>query len=196
MSGYDDEADDPGVPDYEPDERPRRSPIAYAKERVRTPAVVMLVFAILSLVGVPMGAINFITLPKAIQQQRDQVDRDPNMPPAQKQQVKGFLDMYEEIIMITLPFTLLLQFTVGVLSVIGSLKMLNVRSYRWAMTAAILNIVSIGHGCCFLTLFVGIWALMVLMNDRVKAGYAAARRKQQGNEQDQNPDDEHDRYQS
>lgn len=194
MPEYDDEPGD--MQDDEPFERPRRSPIAYAKERVRAPAVTMLAFAIVSLAMAPLSLLNLFMIPDMAQKQREMIDRNPRMPNDQKQAMKNFWDTYEKTVMISVPISLVLHVIGGALSVYGSLKMMRMQSYRWAIATSIVNIASVGHGCCFLTLFVGIWALMVLMNDRVKAGYAAARRKQQDNEQDQNPDDEHDRYQS
>jgi hypothetical protein len=183
MSAYDDPEEDG------PEERFRRPTVDYARNRVRAPAVVMLSFAILSLVGVPLGVINFFTLPAVFKAQRDQIDQDPNMPAAQKRQVTQLLDVYERVILAVLPFTLTLQFVVGIASVVGSLKMLKLSSRGWALAAAILNVVSFGHGCCFLTLPVGIWAMVVLMDERVKAGFASARRAAG------HGDREHDRYQ-
>lgn len=184
MSGYDNYAnpDNNGAPGDES----QQSRIEYAKNRVRVPAVIMLVFSSISLIGVPLGTINFVTLPQAIQAQRDQVDKDPNMPAGQKQQVKQFLDMYENLLMMILPFSLGLQLIVGIISVIGEVKMLKVSSRVWAMTAAILNAIAIGHGCCFLTLPLGIWAIIVLLDARVKDGFEAM--QEQKRAQEQNPD--------
>jgi len=156
-----------------------RDDIAYAKQRVKAPAVTMLVFACISLVMTPLSLINYFRLPDIIAQQREQIDNNPGMQANQKQQMKDFWDMYEKVLLAVLPFTIGLQVIFGTLSVIGSLKMLRLSSRGWAMATSIINIVSIGHGCCFLTLPIGIWALIVVMNNRVTRGFREAARARQ-----------------
>jgi predicted PurR-regulated permease PerM len=193
-SGYDDRYDPER--DAGGDDGHGRVSLADVRNRVKTPATVMLVFAILSTILAPIGAINFFTLPKQMEQQRKQIDQDPNMPANQKKQVKDLLNLYEDIILKVLPFSIGLNLIVGVISIIGSLKMLNLKSWGWGMTTAILSIISIGHGCCCLTFPIGIWALIVLMNSDVKAGFAAAARQRE-TEADRGYDDrdrDRDRY--
>ena len=60
MSGFD--ADRPRLSEDDPDERARRSPIEYAKKRVRVPAVLMFVFAILSLAMVSLNVLSYVML--------------------------------------------------------------------------------------------------------------------------------------
>src|SRR5262245_15948168 len=136
MSGYDDERDRPNRPDDDRRERPRRSPIPYAKQKVSTPAVVMLAFSILSLVMVPINLISYFRLPEMMKQQRDQVDRNPGLRPEQKQEMKKLLDKYEEILMVSTPISMVLQLVIGGLTVLGSLRMRSLQSYGWGMTAA------------------------------------------------------------
>jgi hypothetical protein len=185
-SGYDDRVDrdaddfddrDRGRRDDrdDRDERLTRRELADVKARVKTPAVVLLVFAILNLVFVPLGAINFFTLPAMIKQQKEQIDRDPNMQAAQKKQMKEFFDTYEKILMAVLPVSLVLQGVLGVLQLIGSRKMMKLQSRGWAKAAAIISIVPVGQWCCFVTIPVGIWALVVLGKPEVVAGFEQSR---------------------
>lgn len=54
---------------------------------------------------------------------------------------------------------------------VGSLMMLNLKSYVFAMVTAILTIVSVGSCCCFLNIGAGVWALVVLCKPEVKAAF-------------------------
>ena len=53
----------------------------------------------------------------------------------------------------------------------GALKMKSLQSYGLAMAAAIIAMVPCISPCCCIGLPVGIWALLVLMNAEVKAGF-------------------------
>lgn len=192
-SGFDDDRYDPERDDAR-EFGEERVNLAEVRSRVKGPATTMLVFAILSLVLAPISAINFFTLPAQMEEQRKQIDNNPGMPADQKKQMKEFFTMYERIILQVLPFSIGLQVIVGIISIIGSLKMLNMKSWGWGMGTAVLNIISIGHGCCCLTLPIGIWAVVVLLKPEVKAGFAEAARRGQGRDYRSDADDERDRY--
>lgn len=55
---------------------------------------------------------------------------------------------------------------------VGGLRMRQARSYGLSMAAAICGIIPL-NSCCCLGLPFGIWALVVLLNPDVKAGFAA-----------------------
>ena len=58
----------------------------------------------------------------------------------------------------------------GVISVIGSIKLMNLSGPTWPRIAAILNLIPLCASCaCVLGLPVGIWVLLVLGNPDVKA---------------------------
>ena len=57
------------------------------------------------------------------------------------------------------------------LIIFGALKMKNLESYGLAMAAAILICVPFLSPCCLFGLPVGIWALVVLFDDEVKASF-------------------------
>ncbi|MCI0703686.1 MAG: hypothetical protein L0241_21625 [Planctomycetia bacterium] len=176
------------------DERDDERIIAEAKEKVRIPAIGMIVLAIITLLTVPVNTLVLFMLPQILQQQRDQVDQNPNMPADQKKQMKDILTVYEEILPKTLPFGIVLNLIVGIVCLIGSVKMLRLSSRGWGLTASILNIASIGQGCCCLSLPVGIWAIMVLSNPKVQAGFAAVARQRASGGQDVGRDRDQDRY--
>jgi predicted Zn finger-like uncharacterized protein len=59
---------------------------------------------------------------------------------------------------------------IGVLLILGGLRMRNLQSYGLAMTACVLAVVP-GHCCCILSLPFGIWGLMVLNRKEVKRAF-------------------------
>jgi predicted PurR-regulated permease PerM len=169
--------------------------IAAVRSRVQTPAIVMLVFAILSLVLMPLAVKSYFTLPAQVEAEQKKIDDNPDMPAAQKKEVKDILKTLEKISLDISPYMIILDTIVGIISIIGSLKMKNLTSRGWAMTAAVLNIISIDHGCCCFALPVGVWALVVLLNPDVSAGFAAvARDRSQAREQDRDRDSDSARY--
>ena len=60
---------------------------------------------------------------------------------------------------------------VGVIVFLGASKMRKLESYGFAMTASIIAMVPCVSPCCILGLPFGIWALVVLMNEEVKAAF-------------------------
>lgn len=192
MSGYGDDYRDDGL-DSRRDTDDRRFQVENARNRVRPPAIVMLVFAIISLLMVPLGVLQYGNLPQQFEKEREKIDKDQKLNAGQKQDAKDFMTKAEEIAMVAVPIFYVLHAIIGVFTVIGSLMMMNLRSYGLSVTVAVLNIISLGHNCCCLTLPVGVWALLVLMDVRVKAGFNAAR--MQTLDGQHRPGDEHDRYQ-
>jgi hypothetical protein len=64
----------------------------------------------------------------------------------------------------------------GSLIVVGAVKMLHLRSHRWAMAAAVLALLPYGPAW-LLGLPAGIWALVVLTTPGVKAAFDRRRRE-------------------
>jgi len=60
---------------------------------------------------------------------------------------------------------------IGVVVLLGAIKMKNLQAYGFAMTSAILALVPCVSPCCLLGLPVGIWALVVLSKPEVKAAF-------------------------
>lgn len=59
----------------------------------------------------------------------------------------------------------------GALILIGAMKMKNLENYSFAMAAAIIAMIPCISPCCLLGLPFGIWALVVLNDDSVKAAF-------------------------
>jgi len=60
---------------------------------------------------------------------------------------------------------------VGVVVLLGAVRMMALRSYGLALAGAILAMIPCISPCCVLGLPFGIWALVVLMNTEVKAAF-------------------------
>ncbi len=75
----------------------------------------------------------------------------------------------DNIAMVTTGLPILISLTLGVVTLLGSFKMLNLESYPLAMTAAIVAMVPCY--CCVLGLPMGIWAVNVLGEQDVKLAF-------------------------
>jgi predicted PurR-regulated permease PerM len=142
---------------------------------VSLPGIFLIITGILSLLGVVAGLVQVLVIGLGTQfdMQRKQIDADPNMPADQKAQMKKFLDSYEQILGVALPPMYLVAAAVGVLTIVGGVKMRNLRGRGLAMTGSVLSMIPCLSGCCIVGLPVGIWALVVLNNPDVRAGFAA-----------------------
>ncbi|HVS34671.1 MAG TPA: hypothetical protein VMS17_03755 [Gemmataceae bacterium] len=60
---------------------------------------------------------------------------------------------------------------VGVLGVLGGMRMLRLRSYGLALTSSILTVIPLATPCCLIGQIAGIWALIVLLNRTVRSGF-------------------------
>jgi len=60
---------------------------------------------------------------------------------------------------------------VGAVVFFGAMKMKNLESYGFAMTATILAMIPCISPCCVLGLPIGIWALVALLDQNVKASF-------------------------
>jgi predicted PurR-regulated permease PerM len=163
------------------DDRDRRgdgSPegvIRRARQKVGGPAIGLIITGVLSLVGVGIGLVQVLVVGLGAQfdEQRKKIDQDPNMPAQQKAQMKDFLDNYEKILTTVLPVAYVVASVVGIITIVGGVKMRNLRGRGLAITGSVLSMIPCFSGCCLVGLPVGIWVLVVLSNPDVKAGFAA-----------------------
>ena len=56
-------------------------------------------------------------------------------------------------------------------TIYGSIKMRNMANYGMAMTAAVLSIIPCTTSCCIISIPVGIWSLVVLIDPQVKQAF-------------------------
>ena len=65
----------------------------------------------------------------------------------------------------------IVNLALGVVVIVGAVKMKNLESYGFAMASAIIAMVPCISPCCLLGLPFGIWALVVLSDAGVKAAF-------------------------
>lgn len=80
----------------------------------------------------------------------------------------------ESLILFGVPIVLafIASFVIGVVMIIGALRMMRLESYRWAMTASILALLPCSP-VSLLGLAAGIWSLVVLNRREVSAAFDA-----------------------
>jgi hypothetical protein len=59
----------------------------------------------------------------------------------------------------------------SILALIGAIRMISLKNYGLAMTSAVLTVIPCVTPCCLLGQGAGIWALIVLMNNDVRAAF-------------------------
>ncbi len=65
----------------------------------------------------------------------------------------------------------IIQLVIGGVIIAGAIKMKNLQSYGFALTATILAMIPCLSNCCIVGLPIGIWALVVLLDNNVKQGF-------------------------
>ena len=129
-------------------------PEPLALQRVAGPATALIVTAILGLIGNLLSLAIFIVV----------FSIKPGMPPG------GNINLDE----LAGPFNIaiaIIGLPVGVLMLIGAMKMKKLESYGLAMAGAIVGMLPYLSPCCILGLPFGIWALVVLADGSVKAAF-------------------------
>ena len=146
----------------------------HASSAVKGPAIGLLVAGILSLLGalyvVFQGVVTVFVVPQMVEQ-AEQTDPNLQQQMEQLQQTgmdpETFFQVYGGAILI---WAILLLIS-SLLMIVGAISMMRLKSRGLAMTASILAIVPCTSGCCLFSLPLGIWVLMVLSKDQVKAGF-------------------------
>lgn len=155
------------------DDRPRRGGTTDARKKVSTPGMLLIVFGGLALlIEIGLLALAF-TNPNVMIDwyQKTLIDsqKDPNV----KQQIQQDFDQQKEGMRLDNPFNIgsyVAGIVLNLLAVVGGVKMRSLSGYGLSMTGAIAAIIPIS-GCCCLTMPIGIWALVVLLNADVKRAF-------------------------
>jgi hypothetical protein len=58
--------------------------------------------------------------------------------------------------------------------IVGAVRMKTLKSYGWAMTASMLALITVCYPCGILSLAMGIWSFVVLLDPSVKAAFRQA----------------------
>lgn len=174
-SDYDDDRDEIEGRDQPVEDRQER--ISRARTKVAMPGMFLLLAGLLGLMMEIASIGVIVSKPTILYDFMVQIiEKGPPGPEKQKQlqdmkaQEAGMrLDSPMNIGSVVVG-TILCLFTT-----IGAIKMRSGSGYGMAMTGAITAIIPIG-GCCFVSMPIGIWALIVLLNVDVKKGFIAAAR--------------------
>jgi hypothetical protein len=131
-----------------------------ALDRVKLPAIFLIVAAGLSALGALVGMIS----PGMNEERLAQVMDDPTVPDWVKQAAEATSGSAA-----FLPY--LATLVISAIVLFGALKMMRLQSFGWAMAAAILAVIPCLSPCCCLGIPFGIWALVVLSKPEVKAAF-------------------------
>jgi hypothetical protein len=163
--------DDEFVAGGEPRRRPRRrryrydepdddEVIEWAEDDVRTPALFVKIFG---WIGIAIGVLGVFVFVLLLLLGGNNNRRKPAAP---------FND--EELVLRVTQSAM--TATLGVLTVIGGVKMGRLESRGWAITSAILAMIPCINWCCLLGIPLGIWVLVVLNRPDVTDGFALVAR--------------------
>jgi GYF domain 2 len=137
-----------------------------ALQRIKSPAVALMVTAILNLLFGAWSLLEAIFFPPNLQQYNAEMQQLNNP------QLEQFMHMLLQ--MTHGPFAIaanLLGLALSVLILMGAIKMKSLRSYEFSMTAAIVAMLPCVTPCCIIGLPIGIWALVVLRSPAVKSHF-------------------------
>jgi len=137
-----------------------------ALQAVKAPAVALIVTGGLNAVLAIWQFVRFLTL-------RSSWEQYPGLHEIQDPQVQKMLQTilhwaYGPLGMVNNAFGLI----VSALVLVGAIKMLELRGYKFAVTASILAMIPCFTPCCCIGLPFGIWALIVLNRPEVKSQFS------------------------
>jgi hypothetical protein len=178
------------------DDLPARGPLpltparlARARSRVKAPAVLLIVHAILGLLFTAYG-VTQLGKDQAAEFRRERAKAEANMNAEQREQLKDFYDGMEKVMEgygQALPVLVGLSVVVSLLTLLGAVSMLRLSSGGLSKLAALLGILSVvgcGSGCCLLGLAGGIWSFVAMADPDVKAAFAAGGQAALGRDDD------------
>lgn len=145
--------------------------VAIAKQKIKTPAVLMLVAGVLGGLFALMNVPGMLTVDATFQKAEDQWDQDPNIKDEQRKEMKRVLADVKGPVKIGMPVWIGLSVIGSIVSIAGAVRIMNLKSRGLGVLGAIATMLPLG--CCCLSLPVGIWVLLVLGKPEVKAGFAA-----------------------
>ncbi|MGD9648713.1 MAG: hypothetical protein AB7U73_23585 [Pirellulales bacterium] len=128
----------------------------FTKGKVMAPAIGLLVVGSVGLCAAIFSCVwSMVATPPPV---------DPNMPPMVQQFMQGGFG----------PMALAIQAIFLVLNgliIAGGIQMLRLKAYTLAMTATILAMINVGNCCCLVGVPIGIWGLVILLQNDVKAAF-------------------------
>ena len=165
-------------PEYGPDAQPA-SDQTQVRQRVQAPGIALIVVGILNLLMALVqvaGTILIVAAPQQIQKMMEDMQKDNAGAP---NPFKGLLggqgqqQINSPAAVIQNTVLSLLMVLIAALNLLGGIRMLSLRSYALSVAGAIsaaIPCISCG-GCCLFGEAIGIWALIVLLNNDVRSAF-------------------------
>lgn len=125
-----------------------------ARQKVRGPAIFILVLSILNIITALLSCVWLAF--------EGEIMKSLNVP-EQNSELQNRLKMF-----FSLPATIL-GGLLAVACLIGALRMMKLQQHGFAIATAIMMLIPCGNCCCFLNIGAGIWALVVLQKPEVKS---------------------------
>lgn len=156
---------DPGVPP------PGRDPEAI-KARVRGPAIFLIVVGALNVLAGAYFLVNAFAIksdPAGLE-----AEAEKQWSPDQKDAIQKMGWTTHGLVEISGNIFLWgggLSVIVGVVGILGGIRMLSLRSYGIGVTGAIRTAIPLVSPCCLIGQIAGIWALIVLLNGEVRSAF-------------------------
>jgi uncharacterized protein YneF (UPF0154 family) len=137
---------------------------AAALNKVKTPAILLMISGIISLltnvVGGSMTAVLYLGMKDEIMKE---LEKNPNQDvPVESLDVIFNLYGYGGIV------CAVLGLIVGAFVIFAAVRMMKLQGWGMALTAAILSLIPCFQGCCLLAMPAGIYAMVVLLDSSVK----------------------------
>ncbi len=166
---------DPGAPYGGAPLPPPGSDLEAIRGRVRPPAIFLLVVNALNVLAGGYLLLNAFTIKSNPAAAEAMVDQQwSTMTPDQLKQVHETLGSTHDFITTIGNVTLWeggLSVVIGVLGILGGIRMLSLRSFGLGATASILTAIPCVTPCCLLGQAAGIWALIVLLQSDVRSAF-------------------------
>lgn len=166
--------------------------IQAAKSKVMIPAVGLIATGVLTLGLLAYGIIqsqgqgDFETQWAA---EVKKIEDDATKKDAEKKQAIEFMDKVKPVMKPIAESSIVFQLlagSIGLICIVGGVLVVTLKSRGMGIAASIVSMLPL-HCCCFLGIIFGIWLIVVLSNDVVKRGFAAAAGESSGR-----PGDDHD----
>ena len=161
-------------PEYDPTALPRGN-LEGIKSRVQAPAIALIVVGILDLLGACWGLFNSITatLTPAKQFHQQVLELYQAFPQLKAEVSKRSPEELKNQSMFISWTVVIFGLTISMLTIAGGVRMLSLKNYALAICGAIsaaIPCISCG-GCCLFGEAIGIWALVVLLNNEVREAF-------------------------
>lgn len=176
MAEYDDDERRYQEPEYDDRADRRRRTIQQAKERVSTPATLMIVTGILLYL---LLAVNIVVIASGVDIQvamlewmRDNMQMQGPEKAQFEKQLEDARNRDKTPEMIQQGIGVVINLILNTLVLIGGFRMKALKGYGLALTGSICALVPL-TSCCCIAMPVGLWAVIVLSNEQVKAGFKA-----------------------